>query len=95
MATLPGAGVSALCLKPSNNVDPNATCNNNGHAADQNGKQEWKNWTSSTQTFVLSNPVSPSALASLRIQLNTHNNGGEGNDNWDIQGINVVAILTD
>ncbi|MEO6966498.1 MAG: hypothetical protein ABI076_11480 [Acidobacteriaceae bacterium] len=84
-----------MCLKPSNNANPNSTCNNNGHAADQNGQQEWKNWTSSTQTFNFRIPVALPALRPLTIRMITHNNGTEGDDNWDIQGIRVVALPTD
>jgi hypothetical protein len=87
-------GLPPFCLKPSNNADPNSVCNNNGHAADQNGNQEWKNWSSSKQEFALPSPQPLAALSSITIRLITHNNGGEGDDNWDIQGIKVVAVPT-
>lgn len=92
-ATLPGQ--RPICLKPSNNANPNSTCNNNGHAADQNGNQEWKNWSSSKQQFPLSSPQPRTAFSTITIQLTTHNNGTEGDDDWDIQGINVLALPTD
>lgn len=92
-ATLPGQ--HAICLKPSNNANPNSVCNNNGHAADQNGKQEWANWTSSKQQFPLASPQPLAAFSTITIQLITHNNGGEGDDNWDIQGITVQALPMD
>jgi hypothetical protein len=92
-ATLPG--LPAICLKPSNNANPNPTCNNNGHAADQNGNQEWKEWTSSRQQFSLPSPQARSAFSNLTIHVITHNNGTEGDDNWDIQGITVMILPTD
>jgi hypothetical protein len=86
-------GEPAFCLKPSNNANPDKVCNNGGGAKDLNGNQSWNNWTSSAQTFSLVTPKPLSAITSLTIQLLEHNNGTEGDDNWDIQGITVV--LTD
>ena len=91
-ASIPG--LPSICLKPSNNANPNSTCNNNGHAADQNGNQEWKEWTSSKQQFSLPSPQARSAFSSLTIRLITHNNGTEGDDNWDIQGVSVMILPT-
>ena len=92
-AAMPGE--RGFCLKPSNNADPNAICNNNGRSADQNGHQAWNNWTTSTQDFNLSNPQTLPAFSTIGIHLVTHNNGTEGDDNWDLQGLRVRAVPTD
>jgi hypothetical protein len=83
-------GEPAICLKPSNNANSDGVCNNGGSARDQNGQQDWGNWTSSTQKFTL---AAPQALdgGTLTIQLIEHNSGFEGDDNWDIQGISVTG----
>ena len=87
-ATLPG--VPTICLKPSNNADSDSVCPNGGSARDQQGNQEWKNFTTSTQTFSFT-PVPAPSLTSLQIKLFEHNNGTETDDNWDIQSIAVIA----
>jgi len=91
-ATVPGE--PTLCLKPSNNANSDSVCPNGGSAADQNGQQEWKNFTSSAQTFTLATPESLTALSTMTVRLISHNNGGETDDNWDIQGITVFATDT-
>ena len=90
--TLPG--VPAICLKPSNNADADSTCPNGGSARDQQGNQSWDNFSTSTQTFTLPTAVPASSLTALTIQLFEHNNGGETDDNWDIQSITVIATDT-
>jgi hypothetical protein len=85
------SGEPALCLKPSNNADPDGVCNNGGSAHDLNGKQSWENFTTSAQTFVLPAP-STLASATLTILMIEHNSGFEGDDNWDIQNIAVSGI---
>jgi hypothetical protein len=87
-------GVPAICLKPSNNADADSTCPNGGSARDQQGNQSWDNFTTSTQTFTLPTAVPASSLTTLNIQLFEHNNGGETDDNWDIQSITVIATDT-
>lgn len=84
-------GEPAICLKPSNNADSDGTCNNGGSAADQNGHQDWGNFTSSTQTFTLATPQALDGGA-LTIQLIEHNSGFEGDDNWDIQSISATGV---
>jgi hypothetical protein len=78
------------CLKPSNNASPDAVCANGGSARDQNGKQGWDNFTTDgPQTFALPSPTT--ALTSMNVTLISHNNGTEGDDNWDIQSALVVG----
>jgi len=84
-------GVPAICLKPSNNADADSVCANGGSAQDQQGNQEWKNFTTSTQTFGFPAPVPAASLKTLQLTLFEHNNGGETDDNWDIQNITVIA----
>jgi len=85
-------GEPSFCLKPSNNANSDGVCNNGGSAHDQNGSQSWNNWTSSRQTFPLVTPKPLSGVTTLTIRLLEHNSGFEGDDNWDIQGINVTLI---
>ena len=87
-------GEPAFCLKPSNNADPDAVCPNGGSATDQNGNQEWKNFTNSAQIFTLATPQPATSLNTLTFQLISHNHGLETDDNWDIQGITVVTTGT-
>jgi hypothetical protein len=91
-ASLPGE--TTLCLKPSNNADPDGICNNGGSARDQNGKQSWENWQPSAQTFTLAAPAAPSTLGTLTLQLVEHDSGFEGDDNWDVQSILVTGTDT-
>jgi subtilase family serine protease len=91
-ATLPG--VPTICLKPSNNADPDSVCPNGGSAKDEQGNQEWKNFTTSTQTFSFPASVPAPSLTTLQIKLFEHNNGTETEDNWDIQNITVIATDT-
>jgi hypothetical protein len=83
-------GEPPICLKPSNNADPDAVCNNGGSATDKNGQQKWDNWTTSGQNFDLHTP-STLVGATITITLIEHNHGLENDDNWDIQGIQVTA----
>lgn len=85
------SGEPAICLKPSNNADPDGTCNNGGSAKDQNGQQDWGNGNSSTQTFTLATPQALDG-GTLTILMLEHNSGFEGDDNWDIQGITVTGF---
>lgn len=87
-ATLPG--LPTICLKPSNNANSDSVCPNGGSARDQQGNQEWKTFTTSTQTFGFT-PVPAPPLTTLQINLFEHNNGFETDDNWDIQSIDVIA----
>jgi hypothetical protein len=89
-ATLPG--VPTICLKPSNNASSDSVCPNGGSARDQQGNQEWKNWTTSTQVFSFPQVPAPS-LTTLQIKLFEHDDplSGESDDNWDIQSITVIA----
>jgi hypothetical protein len=89
LLTFPGE--SAICLKPSNNPDPDGVCNNGGSATDQNGQQEWANFTSSSQTFALAVPQALDG-STVTITLIEHNSGFETDDNWDIQGITLNGI---
>jgi hypothetical protein len=83
-------GQNTVCLKPSNNASPDAFCANGGSATDQNGNQGWdNNTTDGAQTFSLSSPTL--TLTSMNVTLISHDNGGEGDDNWDIQSVVVVA----
>jgi hypothetical protein len=85
-------GEPSMCLKPSNNAEADGTCNNGGSATDQNGQQEWSNWTTSAQTFPLPTPQLAATLNSITFRLIEHNSGFETDDNWDIQGVTVVGI---
>jgi Pro-kumamolisin, activation domain len=87
-------GEPAFCLKPSNNANSDAVCPNGGSATDQNGNQEWKNFTNSAQIFTLATPQPATSLNALTIQLISHNHGFETDDNWDIQGITVATTGT-
>lgn len=87
-ATLPGE--PSFCLKPSNNADPDGVCANGGSATDQNGKQSWDNWTTSSQSFSLPVPQPLSSLGSITLKLIEHNSGFESDDNWDIQAITIT-----
>jgi hypothetical protein len=89
-ASLPGE--NAICLKPSNNADPDGTCANGGKARDQNGNKSWDNWSSSAQTFTLSTPATAAELNQITINLIEHNAGLESDDNWDIQSIFVTGF---
>ena len=93
-ASLPG--VPTICLKPSNHADPDSVCQNGGSARDQQGNQEWKNFTTSTQVFPFPAPVPAPSLTTLQITLFEHNDvlSGEQDDNWDIQNIAVIATDT-
>jgi hypothetical protein len=89
-------GEPAICLKPSNNADPDGTCNNGGSATDQNGHQDWNITSStqiftSTQTFTLATPQTLDG-GTLTIQLIEHDSPPEGDDNWDIQSITVTGV---
>jgi hypothetical protein len=86
-------GEQPFCLKPSNNANSDGVCDNGGNAKDQNGKQSWDNWTTSTQNFNLTAPQPISQITTLTIRLLEHNSTFETDDNWDIQGVTVV--LTD
>jgi hypothetical protein len=78
------------CLKPSNNASSDAFCNNGGSARDQDGNQEWaNNSTDGPQTFTVTNPAP--TLSTMNVTLISHNNGTEGDDNWDIQSVLVTA----
>ena len=88
------SGEPAICLKPSNNAQPDGVCNNGGNATDKNGNQSWNNWTTSSQQFTLTTPQPLAAISQLTIQLLEHNNGFETDDNWDIQSISVSLIDT-
>jgi hypothetical protein len=89
---------ATMCLKPSNNASSDAICNNGGTARDQNGNQEWHSpSTDGPQTFP--NPAAPDQaftpsphLGTMDVRLISHRNGTEGDDNWNIQGIQVVGI---
>lgn len=87
-AMLPGE--LFICLKPSNNAEPDGVCNNGGSATDKNNNQSWNNWTTSAQSFPLPTPQTLDALNTITIQLIEHNSGFEGDDNWDIQGMTVT-----
>lgn len=91
-AVLPG--VTTLCLKPSNNAKADSACKNGGSARDQNLNQDWKNWTTSKQTFDLPAPVPVASLTALQIKLLEHNHGTETDDNWDIQNIAIIGTDT-
>ncbi len=82
----------SICLKPSNNAAPDPVCANGGSATDQNGKQDWGNWTSSAQQFSLTTAETVEQLGTITINLIEHNNGLETDDNWDIQGITVTGV---
>jgi hypothetical protein len=88
-ATFPGE--PPICLKPSNNAGPDAVCNNGGSATDQNGQQEWANFTTSIQTFALKAPTILDG-STVTIRLIEHDSNGETDDNWDIQGITLTGI---
>lgn len=89
-ATLPGE--AAICLKPSNNAEPDGTCANGSSATDQNGNQSWGNWSGSTQNFSLSSPATAAQLGTITITLVEHNSGFETDDNWDLQGISLTGF---
>ncbi|MGA7343086.1 MAG: hypothetical protein WBE72_19380 [Terracidiphilus sp.] len=89
--SIPGLG-TPFCLKPSNNAHPSTVCpQNGGSARDQNGRQGWNNGSTdpSPQIFNLQMPAP--VLPGMDIQLISHNNNGENDDNWDIQAITVTG----
>jgi hypothetical protein len=103
--TIDGA---TMCLKPSNNASGDAICNNGGSSSDQNGLQSYDSPSNDgTQTFPSSasdmgpgvgtfNPTTH--LVSMQIKLISHDSSflgvpTETDDNWNIQGIQVVGNL--
>lgn len=79
------------CLKPSNNASADLVCSNGGSARDQNGRQEWANGTAdpNPQTFPVISPAP--VFSNLKIQLISHNNSVETDDNWNIQAITITG----
>jgi hypothetical protein len=87
-------GQSTVCLKPSNNASSDSVCANGGSATDQTGHNSWENnTTDGPQTFNLS--TNTTVLSEMTVTLISHNNGTEGDDNWDIQSVLVIANLID
>jgi hypothetical protein len=79
-----------LCLKPSNNANNDGICPNGGSSKDQNGRQNWTNWSTSDLRFAVG-AFTASAISSLQLHFVTHNHNGEGDDNWDLEGFRIFA----
>jgi hypothetical protein len=82
----------AFCLKPSTDLSSDGTCSNGDGVKDQNGKDTWDNFTSSTQTFPLDTPQTSTAGFSTITLRSRQSSCGTSCDNWDLQGIKVTVL---
>lgn len=79
-----------FCLMRSNNGSPTGYCTGMAFG-DINGTQGWPGW--STQTLTFTNRLANwtwSGNGTMTLTLNSHNNGLETNDNWDVQAMSVT-----
>jgi hypothetical protein len=80
-----------ICLKPSTNQPPDGICANGNGATDQNGQNDWGNWSTSTQNFTLDTPQTSTAGFKTLTITAKQNGCSLSCDNWDLQRI-VVTV---
>ncbi len=82
--------LGALCLMRSNNGAPTGACTGSSFG-DEYGQQGWGAWSTTVLTFANRQADwTWAGKGSMTLTMHSHNNGLEGNDNWDIQAMSVA-----